>query len=69
MRMLKPEVVQAVPGELLHRTASYVIIAEGVFHTFNNRLILVVVAGIVFIAVEVVALGKFGQGDRHSFDS
>lgn len=62
-------VVKSAPSELLHRAASYTIVAEGVFHTFHSRLVMVVVAGIIFLAVEVIAIYKDGAADKESFDA
>jgi hypothetical protein len=53
-------VVKQVPGEFLHRGASYVIIAEGVFHTFH-QIRYIVFAAIVFLLVEVFSI----KGDYH----
>lgn len=49
------DVACRAPNDLLHRTASYVIVCEGVFHTFHN-FYLMVVAGIIFVVIESVSI-------------
>lgn len=46
-------VKRKLPGELMHRAASYVIVVEAVVHWFG-KILPAVGAGVVFIVVEVI---------------
>lgn len=53
----KREIRKLAPGELLHRAASYIIILEGVLHTFYAAPRLALVgAGAAFVVYEVVLI-------------
>jgi hypothetical protein len=49
------QVVKNLPGEMMHRAASVIIIVEGVQYIFHS-LKLVVVGGIIFLVTEVVSM-------------
>lgn len=46
------KLAKKLPGEFLHRAASFVIICEAIFHTFH-KMVPIIVAGIIFVLVEI----------------
>lgn len=53
----KHDVAKAVPGELMHRGASYIIIIEGVMKLVAHKPVLVIVlGGVAFLVYEIVMI-------------